>query len=67
MKCTLIGTAGGTDPDTGDIYRGFDRFMRIKDQQWYDYGTVADADRIKHGYNRAGGPNRPRRADGLQG
>lgn len=54
LKCTLIGTAGGNDPDTGDIYRGFDRFSRIKDQQWYDYGASADADRIKHGYNRAG-------------
>src|SRR4030095_11803380 len=54
LKCTLIGTAGGNDPDTGDIYRGFDRFTRVKDQQWYDYGAAADADRIKHGYNRGG-------------
>lgn len=54
LKCSLIGTAGGNDPDTGDIYRGFDRFTRIKDQQWYDYGSSADSDRIKHGYNRGG-------------
>ena len=26
IKYTLIGTAGGDDPDTGDMYRGFDRF-----------------------------------------
>jgi hypothetical protein len=25
------GTASGTDPDTGDIYRGLDRFGRVKD------------------------------------
>jgi hypothetical protein len=36
------------------ISRGFDRFTRIKDQQWYDYGAASDADRTKHGYNRAG-------------
>ena len=33
IKYTLIGTAGGNDPDTGDIYRGLDRFGRIKDQR----------------------------------
>jgi YD repeat-containing protein len=26
IRYTLVGTAGGTDPDTGDIYRGYDRF-----------------------------------------
>jgi len=35
VKYTLVGTAGGNDPDTGDIYRGFDRFGRIKDGYWY--------------------------------
>ena len=53
VKYTLIGTAGG-DPDTGDIYRGLDRFGRIKDSDWYNYGTSADADRIKYGYDRSG-------------
>jgi RHS repeat-associated protein len=52
IKYTLIGTAGGDDPDTGDIYRGFDRFGRIKDSYWYDYGSSADLDRIKYGYDR---------------
>ncbi|MFO0248393.1 MAG: RHS repeat-associated core domain-containing protein, partial [Planctomyces sp.] len=42
VKYTLIGTAGGDDPDTGDIYRGLDRFGRIKDSDWYNYGTSAD-------------------------
>ncbi|MFO0060190.1 MAG: hypothetical protein ACK57O_04845, partial [Planctomyces sp.] len=54
VKYTLIGTAGGDDPDTGDIYRGLDRFGRIKDGYWDNYGTSADADRIKYGYDRAG-------------
>jgi RHS repeat-associated protein len=49
---TLIGTAGGDDPDTGDIYRGLDRFGRVKDSYWRDYGASADADRIKYGYDR---------------
>jgi len=54
VKYTLVGTAGGDDPDTGDIYRGLDRFGRIKDSYWYNYGTSADADRIKYGYDRSG-------------
>ncbi|MBM3998455.1 MAG: hypothetical protein FJ297_02745 [Planctomycetes bacterium] len=45
VKYTLVGTAGGNDPDTGDIYRGFDRFGRIKDSYWVNYGASADADR----------------------
>jgi len=36
IKYTLVGTAGGNDPDTGDIYRGLDRFGRVKDCYWYD-------------------------------
>ncbi len=54
VRYTLVGTAGGDDPNTGDIYRGLDRFGRIKDSYWYNYGTSADADRIKYGYDRAG-------------
>ncbi|MEO8493493.1 MAG: RHS repeat-associated core domain-containing protein [Planctomycetota bacterium] len=54
IKWTLIGTAGGNDPDTGDIYRGFDRFGRVKDNYWYDYGSSIDVDRIKYGYDRNG-------------
>jgi RHS repeat-associated protein len=54
VRYTLVGTAGGDDPDTGDIYRGLDRFGRIKDSDWYNYGTSADADRIKYGYDRSG-------------
>ncbi|MES2790054.1 MAG: RHS repeat-associated core domain-containing protein [Planctomycetota bacterium] len=53
-RYTLVGTAGGDDPDTGDIYRGLDRFGRIKDSYWYDYGDSSDADRIKYGYDRVG-------------
>src|SRR5262245_32086466 len=54
VKYTLVGTAGGDDPDTGDIYRGLDRFGRIKDSYWRDYGGSADVDRIKYGYDRNG-------------
>ncbi len=54
VKYTLVGTAGGNDPDTGDIYRGLDRFGRIKDSYWYNYGSSSDADRIKYGYDRNG-------------
>ncbi|MEJ7594318.1 MAG: hypothetical protein WKF77_22505 [Planctomycetaceae bacterium] len=54
VKYTLVGTAGGDDPDTGDIYRGLDRFGRVKDSYWYNYGTSTDADRIKYGYDRSG-------------
>jgi hypothetical protein len=54
IKYTLVGTAGGNDPDTGDIYRGMDRFSRIKDLLWYNYGSAADVERVKHGYDRVG-------------
>jgi RHS repeat-associated protein len=54
IKYTLVGTAGGDDPDTGDIYRGLDRFSRIKDLMWYNYTSAADVERTKHGYDRAG-------------
>ena len=54
VKNTLVGTAGGNDPDTGDIYRGLDRFGSVKDCYWYDYGSSADVLRIKHGHDRAG-------------
>ena len=50
----MVGTAGGNDPDTGDIYLGWDRFGRVKDNYWYDYGSTTDVDRIKYGYDRAG-------------
>jgi len=54
IRYTLVGTAGGTDPDTGDIYRGYDRFGRVKDCYWYNYGASTDVDRIKYGYDRNG-------------
>jgi len=51
---TLADLTGTNDPDTGDIYSGLDRFGRVKDNRWYDYGSSSDADRIKYGYDRAG-------------
>ena len=61
VMLTMIGTAGGNDPDTGDIYRGFDRFTRVKDQYWLDYSTNEAVACIQHGYDRAG--SRMYRAD----
>lgn len=54
VKWTLVDLSGNDDPDTGDIYSGLDRFGRVKDNRWYDYGASADVDRIKYGYDRAG-------------
>ncbi|MBX3442846.1 MAG: hypothetical protein KF774_10590 [Planctomyces sp.] len=53
VKWTLADLAGSDDPDTGDIYSGFDRFGRVKDNRWRDYGSSVDADRIRYGYDRA--------------
>ena len=36
-----------------DPYDGFDRFGRVVDNRWYDYGSSVDADRILYGYDRA--------------
>ena len=54
IKWTMADLSGSNDPDTGDIYSGFDRFGRVKDNRWYGYGALADADRIKYGYDRSG-------------
>ncbi|QGQ25646.1 hypothetical protein F1728_24495 [Gimesia benthica] len=54
VEYTLIGTAGGNDPDTGDIYRGLDRFGRVKDSYWYDYSSSSEVERIQYGYDRVG-------------
>ena len=35
-------------------YGGWDRFGRVVDQRWYDYGASADRDRFTYGYDRAG-------------
>jgi RHS repeat-associated protein len=39
----------GSDP-----YDGMDQFDRVVDLLWRNYGTSADAERVKHGYDRAG-------------
>ena len=39
---------------TSGSFHGFDRFGRVKDQLWRDYGSSADADRFLYGYDRAG-------------
>jgi len=53
-KYTLADINGNNDPDTGDIYSGLDRFSRVKDLHWYNYGSDTDSVRIQHGYDRAG-------------
>ncbi|PQO40735.1 hypothetical protein [Blastopirellula marina] len=52
-KWTLADLSETNDPDTGDIYSGLDRFGRVKDNRWYDYGSSVDVDRTKYGYDRA--------------
>ena len=54
LQFTLTDPAGGNDPDTGDIYTGFDRFGRVKDNRWINTALGSDVDRVKHGYDRAG-------------
>jgi hypothetical protein len=39
---------GGSDPYDGPM----DRFDRVTDLLWYDYGASEDAERILHGYDR---------------
>lgn len=53
IKWTMADLSGSNDPDTGDIYTGFDRFSRVKDNRWYGYGSLTDVDRIKYGYDRS--------------
>eukprot|EP00456_Euglypha_rotunda_P092145 TRINITY_DN96_c2_g4_i2.p1 TRINITY_DN96_c2_g4~~TRINITY_DN96_c2_g4_i2.p1 ORF type:complete len:480 (+),score=98.55 TRINITY_DN96_c2_g4_i2:574-2013(+) len=54
VKWTMADLSGSNDPNTGDIYSGLDRFGRVKDNRWYNYGNSTDVDRVKHGYDRAG-------------
>ncbi len=53
IKWTMADLSGTNDTDTGDIYSGFVRFGRVKDNRWYGYGAMADADRINFGYERS--------------
>ena len=53
LQWTLASLTGSNDPETGDIYTGLDRFGRVKDNRWYDYGSSVDVDRIQYGYDRA--------------
>jgi RHS repeat-associated protein len=61
VKYTLVNLSGTNDPDTGDIYGGLDRFGRVKDCRWYDYGHSTDTVRLQYAYDRAS--NRLWRAD----
>jgi len=53
VKWTLVDLAETNDLDTGDIYSGLDRFGRIKDNRWHNYGADEDVDRLQYGYDRA--------------
>ena len=59
ISWTLYGA--GTDPDTGDIYSGLDRFGRIDNCLWQK-GTTTLA-QLQYGYDRAS--NRTWRQDGV--
>ncbi len=65
LTYTLIGIESGEDPDTGDIYRGLDRFARVKDLIWTSSGPGSSSsssssgaanvvERVQHGYDRNG-------------
>jgi RHS repeat-associated protein len=66
LTYTLIGVAGGSDPVTGDIYRGLDLFGRVKDLIWTSTGGSSSSssssssgaativERVQHGYDQAG-------------
>ncbi len=41
------------DSGTPGDYAGFDRFSRVVDHRWYDYGASADRDRCTYCYDRA--------------
>jgi len=41
------------DSGTAGEYAGLDRFGRVVDQLWYDYGASANRDRFTYGYDRA--------------
>jgi RHS repeat-associated protein len=49
---TLIGTTGGTNPDSGDIYLGLDRFGRVINANCANVAGTATLARVKYGYNR---------------
>ncbi len=46
VKLDYFGGSSGT-------YAGFDRFGRVVDQKWYDYGAAAVRDRYTYGHDRA--------------
>jgi RHS repeat-associated protein len=41
------------DSGTAGSYDGFDRFGRVVDQLWFDYGASANRDEFTYGYDRA--------------
>jgi len=58
----MVAKVDYTEPDlrmdlahgTGDDpFDGLDRFDRVIDLLWRDYGSSVDAERVKHGYDRA--------------
>ncbi len=48
LRCDLA-HGSGDDP-----FDGLDRFDRVVDLLWRDYGSSVDVERVKHGYDRAG-------------
>jgi hypothetical protein len=41
------------DSGTAGTYAGLDRFGRVMDHLWYDYGASSNRDRFTYGYDRA--------------
>ncbi|WP_372724274.1 hypothetical protein, partial [Novipirellula sp.] len=53
LRYTLVSPTLSTDPDTGNIYTGLDRFGRLKDVRWRDVSEGSDLSRVQYGYDRA--------------
>jgi hypothetical protein len=54
MKFSLVGMSESEDPDTGDIYKGLDRFGRVKESLWWELENATVLDQVRYGYDRAG-------------
>ncbi|MBI3861131.1 MAG: hypothetical protein HY290_04465, partial [Planctomycetia bacterium] len=67
IQYTLVGLQPGNDPDTGNIYRGLDRFGRVKDLIWAPLASSSSSSssslssaagtnlvRIRHSHDRTG-------------
>lgn len=53
LRYSWISQSSGTDPETGDIYGGLDRFGRIRNLIWENYVSTTNLSQLEYGYDRA--------------